>query len=217
MPFRLTTVATFRTPTSAWVARNYLAEKGIRAFVFDDNISTSIWTWGNAIGWTKLQVETEFEHAAYQALRRWREARDLLHSECQNVPAALVEGRPSPAPCRDRKPVTSAERWQPTPNPREDLVRRAKIAAVYALILSGNAAGLPRRWERISGIPELFVELFAIGLLGFSTWLLWTSSTTEGTLSSAYQRDLYWGKCINAIMYSMLVIMFFYVVSFSQS
>lgn len=216
MTFRLTTVATFRTPTSAWVARNYLAEQGILAHVFDDNIATAIWTWGNAIGWTKLQVETEFEQAAYLALQRWREARDLLLSECENKPTQTAENRIPPPPCMDRKPVTAAEKWQPTPNEREDLVRRGKFAAVYSLILLTNALGLPGAWARLNGIPGMSVEVVGLGLLGYSTCLLWTASLSQDTLGPLYLWELFWGRCINVIVYSMLVILCLYFASFSS-
>jgi len=215
MPFRLTTVATFRTPTSAWIARNYLAAAGIRAFVFDDHISTSIWTWGNATGWTKLQVETEFEQVAHQALKGWRDARDLLLSECENSRREPAD-HPLPPPCMDRKPVTAAEGQQRKTNAREDLARRAKLAAVFALILVGNALGLPGQWERLSGLPGLFVELAGLGLLGYSTWLLWAVSTAEGTLRPMYRRDLFWGRCMNGIMYLLLAVTIIYVVTRSQ-
>jgi len=215
MPFRLTTVATFRSPTSAWIARNYLAAAGIRAFVFDDHISTSIWTWGNATGWTKLQVETEFEQAACHELKGWREARDLLLSAYENPPSE-PDSDPQPPLCMDRKPVTSAERHQRKTNEREDLARRAKLAAVFALILVSNALGLPGQWERLSGLPGLFVELAGLGLLGYSTWLLWAVSTAAGTLRPMYRRDLFWGRCMNWIMYALLAITTIYFVTRSQ-
>jgi hypothetical protein len=215
MPFRLTTVATFRTPTSAWMARNYLSTFGIRAFVIDEHISTCIWTWGNAAGWTKVQVEAEFEHAAYNALKGWREARDLLLSVCEDRPLE-PGGPPLPPPCMDRKPVTAAEGHQRKMNGREDLARRAKLAAVFALIMVGNAVGLPGQWARLSGLPGIFVELAGLGLLGYSTWLLWAVSTSPGTLRPMYQRDLFWGRCMNAIIYLLLALTIIYVVMLSQ-
>ena len=214
MPFRLTTVATFRTPTAAWIARNYLASQGIRAHVFDDHIATAIWTWGNAIGWTKLQVETESEQAAHQALQRWREARDLLLSECSSDPVMAPQGRPLPPPCMDRQPVTAAEHWQPTPNLRESLVHRAMLATVYAFVLLGNAVGLPGRWEQMSGLNSgIFVEMAGLGLLGYSSWLLWQASTSPETLRPVYQRDLFWGKCINISVYLLLAFSMIYIVT----
>ncbi len=209
MPFHLTTVATFRTPTTAWVARNYLSRLGIRAYVFDDNISTAIWTWGNAIGWTKLQVETEFEQAAQQALLLRHEARELLRSECENTQLSAHDDQPSPPPCMDRKPVTAAEVPQRKMNDKEDLVSRAKMAAVCAFILVGNAVGLPGQWERSTGGP--FLEVSGLGLIGYSTWLLWTASKSQEILRPVYQRDLYWGRCMNAIVYSLLAIALIYV------
>lgn len=210
MPFQLTTIATYRSPTTAWVARNYLADHGIHAHVFDDNIATAIWTWGNATGWTKLQVESEFEHAAQQALLLRHDARELLRSACENSELSAHDDQSSP-PCMDRKPVASAERPQRKMNEKEDLVRRAKLAAVCAFILVGNAVGLPGQWERSTG--GLFLEISGLGLIGYSTWLLWTASKSQETLRPVYQSDLYWGRCINAVFYSLLAISLIYVVT----
>ena len=217
MPFRLTTVATFRTPTSAWIARNYLATQGIRAHVFDEHIATAIWTWGNAIGWTKLQVETEFEQAAHQALRSWRVARDLLVSECSIEKSPEQKDLPLPPPCMDRKPVTAAERYHPTMNLREDLVRRAKMAAVCSWILAGNSVGLPGQWKQSTGIGSLFFLIGMFWLLGYSTRLLWTASQISETLRPMYQNDLFWARCANAVLYSLLALIIIYVVSLSAA
>lgn len=215
MPFRLTTIATYRTPTAAWVARNYLAELGIRAFVIDEHIATAIWTWGNAIGWTKLQVETESEQAAYQALLRWREARDLLLSECRNEQTAAPASRPLQPACMDRKPVTAAEKPQSKMNSREDLVRRAKLSAVGAMILMGNAVGLPGSWERTTG--HLLFGLGMFGLLGYSTWLLWSASISQETLRPIHQVDLFWARFVNGIVYSAMALVIIYVVATANS
>ena len=215
MPFRLTTIATFRTPTAAWVARNYLAALGIRAFVIDEHIATAIWTWGNAIGWTKLQVEAEFELAAHQALLRWREARELLMAECRNEQPAAPEGGPLPPACMDRKPVTAAERPQPKMNQREDLVQRAKLSAVGALILMGNAVGLPGAWEYTTG--HLLFGIGMLGLLGYSTWLLWSASQSQETLRPMCQNDLFWARCVNATVYSSLALVFIYCVAIGNN
>jgi hypothetical protein len=214
MPFRLTTLATYRSPAEAWVAKNYLAAHGIRAFVHDENISTAIWTWGNAIGWTKLQVETEFVEAARRALSSRREDRDFLLDQCREATQNSPET--SMPPCMDRKPVTAAERPERKANEREDLACRAKLAAVFALIMLGIPVGLPLQWERLSGLPGLFVELVGLGLLGYSTWLLWAVSTSPGTLRPTYEQDMFWGRCINGIVYSLLTVLIMYVVSLSQ-
>ena len=211
MPFHLTTVATFRTPTTAWMARNYLAGLGIRAFVFDDHISTAIWTWGNATGWTKLQVETEFEQAAQQALLLRHEARELLRTECEQTQLSAHDQ--SSPPCMDRQPITAAERPPRKMNEKEDLVRRAKLAAVCAFILLGNAVGLPGQWER-SQPGVLFFLIAMLGLIGYSTRLLWTASKSPETLQPIYESDLYWGRVMNATVYSLLALALIYVATF---
>ena len=211
MPFRLTTVATFRTPTAAWVARNYLLDLGIRAFVIDDNIATAIWTWGNAIGWTKLQVESEFEQAAQQALLLRHEARDLLLVACKDRQLSTDKGRPSPPSCMDRKPVTAEERPQRKMNQKEDMVGRAKLAAVFAIVLLGCPLGLPGRWEQL--VP-LYSLLGALGLMGFSTRLLLSASKSQDPMRPGSQSDLYWGRFMNALAYSLLTVAIIYFATF---
>jgi hypothetical protein len=203
MPFRLTTVATCRNPAEAWTARNYLAARGIRAFVQDENISTAIWTWGNAIGWTKLQVETEFDEPARQTLSSRREDRDYLLDQCREASRNFPET--AMPPCMDRKPITAAERPERKANEREDSARRGKWAAVFALVLLGSTPGIPSAWERgVAGAP--FVLIAGLGLLGYSTRLLWSASIRDAALRRVYRQDFFWGRCMNVLVYLTLAI-----------
>ena len=53
---KFTTVASFETAPPAWVHRNFLVERGLNAFVTDNNIVNVNWLFSNAIGGVKVQI-----------------------------------------------------------------------------------------------------------------------------------------------------------------
>ena len=64
----LVTVATFRDPASAHVARARLEAEGIPAFVADDNLLQIDWVMSNAVGGVKLRVPAPYADDARAAL-----------------------------------------------------------------------------------------------------------------------------------------------------
>ena len=52
-----------------------------------------------------------------------------------------------------------------------------------------------------------------LGLLGYSTRLLWKASHLQDTIRPKYQSDLFWARCTNAIMYSTLALVVLYAMS----
>jgi len=65
---RFTTVATYLHPVQAWIARNRLADEGIRAFVHDEFTVNVYWLYSNAIHGVKVQVPHTHTDAAHAVL-----------------------------------------------------------------------------------------------------------------------------------------------------
>lgn len=210
MSFQLTTIATFRSPISAWMARNYLRERGLAAFVIDEHIPLTIWTWGNAVGWTKLQVPSEVRQTAIEALAAKQDARDELLEACRNSSLASELSSTASPPCMDRRPFTADELAEPKINLREDLVRRGKLAAVFAIVLLGVPLGLPNQWDHLN---PLFPLVAALVFMAFSTRLLWRASKSTLPLRPRIQRDLFWGQLMNGLAYALLAVALLYVAS----
>lgn len=61
----LETIATFREPSAAYIARSLLEAEGIPARIVDEHTVGAYWLYSQAVGGVKLQVEPE--HAARAA------------------------------------------------------------------------------------------------------------------------------------------------------
>ena len=60
--FRLETIASFREPSAAYIAKSLLEAEGIPARITDEHTVGAYWLYSHAVGGVKLQVEAE--HAA---------------------------------------------------------------------------------------------------------------------------------------------------------
>jgi hypothetical protein len=72
MPGKLVTVGSFQFLPEAETVRTNLEHEGIRAFVSDAETVNADWFLGNAIGYIKLQVESEQAEAAAAVLEDMR-------------------------------------------------------------------------------------------------------------------------------------------------
>jgi hypothetical protein len=70
MRYHLVTVYTFDDPVEANLARNHLEVSGLQAFLANEEIVDMIWSWGNAIGWIKLQVTDQDADSARAVLNQ---------------------------------------------------------------------------------------------------------------------------------------------------
>jgi hypothetical protein len=74
-PGRLATIRTFEFEPEADLAREFLKEQGILAFLMDAKTVAMIWIWGNALGYIKLQVPPDQVALALDLLREVRDAK----------------------------------------------------------------------------------------------------------------------------------------------
>jgi ribosomal protein S27AE len=82
------TVASFREPHQAYIAKGRLEAEGIPSFILDEHVVQINWTYSQAIGGVKVQVsETDLERA-----------REVLKSEYQEELSEVEEAKLKPAP-----------------------------------------------------------------------------------------------------------------------
>src|SRR5213595_315365 len=124
MSGQLVTVATFNNPVQAALARNYLENSLIRAFLLDEETVAVNWAIGNAVGGIKLQV-----HAADAAAASFM----LGQLPTQHADAPQLTGPDT----RFADPETIEElRAEREPMaPKDDAVDRLFRATVLGLVL----------------------------------------------------------------------------------
>jgi hypothetical protein len=86
----LATIRTFEFEPEADLAREYLKEQGILAFLMDAKTVAMIWILGNALGYIKLQVPPDQAALALQLLREVRDA-EIESKEIDGEGAAVAE------------------------------------------------------------------------------------------------------------------------------
>lgn len=106
---RLVTLSTYRTAFPAELAKDALAHAGITAFVADENIVTTDWLLGNAVGGVKLEVAEGDAPAATEILERFfaeqktqqqaREADADTDAKCLSCGADMDEAAETCAAC----------------------------------------------------------------------------------------------------------------------
>ena len=76
----LTTIARFRNPVSAHIARARLEAEGIPAFLADEHLVGVQWLYSDAVGGVKLNVPGPYAEAAREVVARdhSRDLRDVL-------------------------------------------------------------------------------------------------------------------------------------------
>lgn len=108
MEQRLVTLATYRSAFPAEMGKVALAHEGITAFVADENIVTTDWMLGNAVGGVKLQVAEADAEAAVAILERHHQAtketeaareQDETTNKCLSCGAAMDEEAETCAAC----------------------------------------------------------------------------------------------------------------------
>lgn len=107
------TLRTFDNPLAAHMARNHLAEAGIRAFLANEGFVSTAWHLSNAAGGIHLQVGVEDAPRA----------------------AALLEARPgTEAMARPPESFEAATGEEDTPTYRERLADRALLMALIGIL-----------------------------------------------------------------------------------
>jgi hypothetical protein len=230
MPMRLVTLATFPSPIEAALARNILAEAGIRAEATE--LATAS-TWSGMIGGVKLLVdEAELERARDlldEALSRPLDGDDEPdeHDEYETNDTAdsdfaenLADHSPPAghpawicAACGVRVSIEESRCWScgatPTgePNPyfiRGDSVQagRSRELAPDHIVPEDLADTVNRAWlAALLGLPLLPLAHL------YSAWLLWSVADHASHLQGQTRRRFYVAFAVDIVVLGLLIML----------
>lgn len=126
----LVTIARFYDVVQAELARNDLGEAGIRAFLLDQGIVSTVWYLTTAVGGIRLQVAAKDAERALTILSQ-REQETIPAREEGSVAVEVPDGEEE----GDFPDADDEDDAQPQPTKREEDAERAFRGAVLGLLL----------------------------------------------------------------------------------
>lgn len=96
---KLVTVESFAEPTAAHMARNRLKSAGVRAYLSDEELVSTAWQLGNAVGGIKLQVREADVARAEKVLDKLRKQRSRRGKGKAEAPGDELASRALNAAC----------------------------------------------------------------------------------------------------------------------
>lgn len=173
---KLVTVATFDTPADAEVGKLLLEEKGIRAFLADDNLVGMNWFLSNAVGGVKLQVAASDVDQAGEILASCQTSKMPMQEEVpeESIIFACQEcGKSITFPAERRGHVETCPEcfsYVDVPDESETRLLAESGTREEAKALDANSRTTAQLWVEVSAIlclaylPWLFAALTATGM-----------------------------------------------------